>query len=375
MASIESTRFKVAIVAPSTGILGGQAVQAERLVLAWSGDPEVSVWLVPINPLLPGPLSHLASVKYVRTLATQLAYWPLLLRQLRHADIVHVFSASYFSFVLAPLPAVLIARLLGKPVVMNYRSGEAPDHLRRSALARTVLRAVDRNVVPSRFLHEVFARFGIPSQVIPNIVDLETFAFRTRDRVRPHLLSTRNFEGLYNVACTLRTFKRVQDRYPDATLTLVGSGSQDGALRELAAQVGLRHVRFAGRVQPSDMWRYYADADIYVQTPDIDNMPSSVLEAFASGCAVVATEAGGVPAILTGGVHGLLVPCNDDRAAAAAIVRLVEDPVLRSRLTTSARESCEQYRWETVRLLWLSLYRGMLRVGATRAPLPSQTEV
>lgn len=375
MASIESTRFAVAIVAPSTGILGGQAVQAERLVLAWSGDPEVSVWLVPINPVLPGPLGHLAKVKYVRTLATQLAYWPLLLRQLRHADIVHVFSASYFSFVLAPLPAVLIARLLGKPVVMNYRSGEAPDHLRRSALARTVLRAVDRNAVPSRFLHEVFARFGIPSQVIPNIVDLEAFAFRTRDRVRPHLLSTRNFEGLYNVACTLRTFKRVQDRYPDATLTLVGSGSQDGALRGLAAQLGLRHVRFAGRVQPSDMWRYYADADIYVQTPDIDNMPSSVLEAFASGCAVVATEAGGVPAILTGGVHGLLVPCNDDRAAAAAIVRLVEDPVLRSRLATSARESCEQYRWETVRLLWLSLYRGMLRVGATRAPLPSQTEV
>ena len=49
--------------------------------------------------------------------------------------------------------------------------------------------------------------------------------------------------------------------------------------------------RFAGRVAPEDIWRYYADADVYLQTPDIDNMPSSVLEAFASGCAVVSTNA------------------------------------------------------------------------------------
>ena len=39
-------------------------------------------------------------------------------------------------------------------------------------------------------------------------------------------------------------------------------------------------------------------------------MPASVLEAFASGCAVVATNAGGVPAILSDGVHGLLVPAT-----------------------------------------------------------------
>ena len=84
----------------------------------------------------PRPFRFASRVKYLRTVMTQLAYWPLLLRELRRADVVHVFSASYFSFLLAPLPAVLIARLLGKPVVMNYRSGEGPDHLRRSRVAR-----------------------------------------------------------------------------------------------------------------------------------------------------------------------------------------------------------------------------------------------
>ena len=52
-------------------------------------------------------------------------------------------------------------------------------------------------------------------------------------------------------------------------------------------------------------------------------MPASVLEAFASGCAVVATSAGGVPAILTDDVHGLLVRAGDHQAAGAAMLRLL----------------------------------------------------
>ena len=128
----QSRRLNIALVAPSVGILGGQAVQAERLIAAWRGDAEVNAWLVPVNPAPPGWMRHAVRVKYLRTIATELTYVPLLLRELQRADIVHVFSACTSSFLLAPLPAVLIARLLGKPVVLNYRSGEAPDHLRRS---------------------------------------------------------------------------------------------------------------------------------------------------------------------------------------------------------------------------------------------------
>ena len=366
--------LRVAIVAPSMGILGGQAVQAHRLLSAWSGDPEIEAWLVPINPVPPGVFRRALDIKYVRTVATQLCYWPLLVRELRNADIVHVFSASYFSFVLAPLPAVLIAKLLGKPVVMNYRSGQAPDHLRRSAVARGTLRWVERNAVPSRFLRDVFSGHGIAAEVIPNIIDVERFAFRPRTPLRPRILSTRNFEDLYNVACTLRAFRLVQDRYPDASLTLVGAGSEEGRLRQLAGELELRHVEFAGRVPPADIWRYYAEADIYLQTPDIDNMPSSVLEAFASGCAVVSTNAGGVPAILTSDQHGLLVDCGDHAAAAASILALLEQPQTAARLTAAARESCEQYRWQMVRAKWVALYRGMVARSAAMSQ-PTATAV
>jgi glycosyltransferase involved in cell wall biosynthesis len=360
--------LKVALVAPSMNILGGQAVQAARLLDSWRRDPDIDAWLVPINPIPPRPLHRTIALRYVRTVFTQLTYWPLLFRELRRADVVHVFSASYWSFLLAPLPAVAVARLLGKPVVMNYRSGEAPDHLKRSAVARWLLRRVDRNVVPSSFLRDVFLGFGIEADVIPNIVDVAMYRYRPRGSLRPRVLSTRSFDDLYNLPCTLRAFRSLQAWYPEATLMVVGGGSREAAIKALAASLDLKNVTFAGRVPPTEMWRYYAEADVYLQTPDIDNMPSSVLEAYASGCAVVSTDAGGVPAILTNGVHGLLVPCNDELAAAAAIRRLLEDPSLAARLTTTAHEACSRYEWSAVRDQWVALYRGLAGPTAVAAP-------
>jgi len=363
-------RLRVALVAPTLRILGGQAVQAHRLLKAWESDPDIEAELVPINPL-PPVFPRLADVKFIRTLVTQITYWPTLLTKLRHVDVVHVFSASYLSFLLAPTPAVLVARLLRKPVVLNYRSGEAPDHLKRSRIARLVLRHVDANVVPSAFLQDVFARFRIAAEIIPNIVDLDLFKFRIRTDFGPRLLCTRNFEPIYNVACVVRAFEIVQARFPQATLTLVGAGSQMELLRREVETRGLRHVHFAGAVSPSEMWRYYAEADIYLQTPEIDNMPTSVLEAFASGCVVVSTAAGGVPTILTDGLHGYLVPCGDAAAAADRVIRLLDDPEQARQLAANARQTCEDYRWTRVRDRWVALYRGM----AQSTPRPRQFAV
>jgi glycosyltransferase involved in cell wall biosynthesis len=323
---------------------------------------------VPINPAPPRWLRPLARIKYLRTVLTELIYLPLLLRELRRADVVHIFSASYWSFLLAPLPAVIVARLLGRPVILNYHSGEAPDHLRRSAIARWTLRAVDMNIVPSSFLRGVFSRYGIEATVIPNTVDRDLFRFRLRDPLRPRIVSTRNFEPLYNVECTLRAFATVQRRYPDATLTLVGSGSEEGLLRRRTDELELRNVTFAGRVAPDAIWRYYAEADIYVQTPDIDNMPLSILEAYASGLPVVATNTGGVPAILTDGVHGLLAPAGDAEAVAARIVQLLEDATLARRLALAAFDSTDSVVWEEVREQWVAAYRGVGTRAAAETP-------
>ena len=353
-------RLNVAVVAPSLRILGGHSVQAERLLSAWRHDVDVSAWLVPIDPQPPQGLRFATNVKYLRTMVTQLTYAPSLVRELRRADVVHVFSASYFAFILAALPAIVVARALGRPAVLNYHSGEAPDHLRRSRLARIALRSVDGIVVPSTFLEDVLRDHGLLATVVPNTVDTERFAYRERTPLRPRLLSTRNLAYPYNVACSVRAFQLVQQRWPEASLTIVGSGSEERELRALVAELQLANVRFAGRVDPSAIHEYYADHDIYLQSPDIDNMPISVLEAFSSGLPVVSTDAGGVPALVTDGTHGLLAPVGDHRALAERVLRLLDDPQLGCRLSIAARESCRKYEWPAVRPQWLAAYRRAL---------------
>ncbi len=357
-------KLRVAIVAPTLKILGGHSIQAQQLLAGWSTDDDVDAWLVPINPAPPEPFARLLKIKYLRTVITQLLYWPQLLVELSRADVVHVFSASYSSFLLSPLPAILVARLLHRPVVLNYHSGEADDHLTKSAFARSIISGCERIVVPSKYLVDVFARHGLEAVAIPNAIDRGRFAFRDRRPLRPRLLSVRNFESLYNVACTLKAFRLVQKSWPNATLTLVGAGSEDVMLRRLADELELDGVTFIGRLSPERMPECYAAHDIYIQTPNIDNMPISVLEAYACGLPVVSTEAGGVPAIVAHGHTGLLAPLDDHLAVAARVLLLLEQPGVAGELVQHAREACEAYTWPAVREQWLGEYRRAHQSGA-----------
>jgi glycosyltransferase involved in cell wall biosynthesis len=332
-------------------------------VRAWHGDAEVDAWLVPINPEPRRLARHLTRVRYVRAAVSESLYLPSLPRELARADIVHVFSRAYKWFLLAAFPAIVTARALRRPVLLHYHHGEAADHLRRSAVARATLARVDRNVVPSSYLQEVFAGFGLRAEVVLNLTDLG-FAYRERDPVRPRLLSTRNLDTLYNVGCTLRAFQIVQQQRPDATLTILGTGPQAPALRAIADSLGLSQIHFAGRIEPQDMPRIFDEHDIYIQSPQADNTPNSVIEAFASGLPVVATAVGGVPALTRHGELALLAPPDDHGALAAAVLRLLDDPALARRLARVGRQASEGYAWAHVRPDWLRTYRSMLTPSA-----------
>jgi glycosyltransferase involved in cell wall biosynthesis len=353
----ESAPLRVLIVAPSLDILGGQAVQASRLLARLREEAAVEVSFLPVNPRLPGVLRRLQSFKYVRTVVTSLLYWALLLARVRKYDVIHAFSAAYTSFVLAPTPAIIIAKLYRKKVILNYRSGEAEDHLQRwRRTAIPTIRLVDRIAVPSGYLVDVFGRFGLSAHSIFNFVDTARFKFRKRTPLRPVFLSNRNLEPMYNVACVLRAFAIIQSRVPDARLIIAGNGSQQGALKQLAGELRLRRVEFVGRAAPEKIDRLYDEADIYLNSPDIDNMPGSILEAFASGLPVVTTNAGGIPYIVTDRVTGMMVERNDHEAMAERALMLLDDQRLASEIATRARAQCKKYEWGAVKGGWISLY-------------------
>jgi L-malate glycosyltransferase len=360
----------VLIVAPSLDILGGQAIQASRLLARFAEEPSLEVGFVPVNPRLPGLFGKLQKIKYVRTIVTSLCYWAMLLDRVRHYDIIHIFSASYWSFMLAPTPAILVAKLYGKRTVLNYRSGEAEDHLRRwRRTALPAIRLVDRIVVPSGYLVDVFAGFGLRAESIYNFVDTSRFRFRCRAPLRPVFLSNRNHEPLYNIGCILRAFAIIQRRIKEARLIIAGDGSQRASLEKLAQSLGLRNLEFIGRIAPERMPELYDKADIYLNSPNIDNMPGSIIEAIASGLPVVTTDAGGIPYIISHGETGLMVNCDDHKAMAEQAMALLEDEAMAQYLIAQARNECRKYEWQAVRLEWLKLYNGLAPQFASM-PLP-----
>lgn len=353
------------IVAPSLDILGGQSIQAQRLLEAFRESERVEVGFLPVNPRLPGPLRLLQRIKYVRTFVTGIAYLVSLLRRVRGFDVLHVFAASYWSFLLAPVPALLVGRLYGRPTLLNYRSGEAPDHLERWRSARWGARLATQVVVPSGYLVGVFAGHGFPALAIPNFVNLCAIGFRERRPLRPVFLSNRNFEAHYNIACTLRAFALIQERHPEASLTVAGDGPRREELLRLSESLGLRRVEFPGRLPPERMPALYDAADIYLNSPDIDNMPTSIIEAFAAGLPVVTTDAGGIPFIVRHAENGRMVARGDARAMADEACALLARPEAALEMARRARaESEARYVWPAVRGQWEELYHSAARKRA-----------
>ncbi|HUI43496.1 MAG TPA: glycosyltransferase [Terriglobia bacterium] len=351
--------LRVVIVAPSLRYVGGQSVQADLLLKHWRGDSAVQAQLLPIDPPLPRVLAWAERVLMLRTVIREPIYLASLWRGFRDADVAHIFSASYWSFLLAPAPAWVLARLRGKKTVINYRSGEARDHLRRSRVARFILGRADRLVVPSGYLVKVFRLFSLRAEVVPNIADLTQFHFRVRKPLTPNLVCTRGFHPYYCVDVVVMAFAVVKQAFPAARLCLVGKGPLEQQIRSLVRDLGLSDVNFAGVASRQEIGRYYDDADIFINASWLDNMPVSVLEAFAAGTPVVTTAPEGIRHLVEHERTGLLSEPGDVAALARNVIRLLRDPELPAFLASNAYQQSRQYRWEAVRDQWLEIYRSL----------------
>ena len=115
---------------------------------------------------------------------------------------MHIFSASYWSYGLWSLPSLLLGKLLGKKLILNYRSGEANDHLTNWRSALPTIRLADAIISPSGYLVDVFARFGLKIGSINNIIDPGQ-----RRLLRPVFLRNRILEPLYNVQSHFALFR------------------------------------------------------------------------------------------------------------------------------------------------------------------------
>lgn len=349
--------IQVLLIAPSLDILGGQAVQATRLMEVLGAVPGLQIKFFPINPRPPKPFLWIRRVPYLRTLVTFALYTSRLALEVPKHDILHIFSAGLSSYTLWTIPALLFGRLYRKKIVLNYRDGQAEQHVTQWRSARPTLKLADRIVTPSGFLVDVFGKHGIRAQSIFNIIETSRFRYRRRRKLRPVFMTNRILEPLYNVDCILRAFAIIQTHYPEATLTIAHDGESRPGLEKLAQELQLRNTKFIGRVPHDKVPELYDSADIYLTSPNIDCMPGSLLECLASGLPIVATNAGGIPYIVKDRETALLVDINDHEALAARSIELLENETLVEQLTDRGLEEVKRYHWAPVRDQWFELYR------------------
>jgi glycosyltransferase involved in cell wall biosynthesis len=351
-------RLRVAMIAPSLRYVGGQSAQAELLLRHWQNDPDIDICFIAVDPPLPGFLAWAENIPGLRTLLREPIYCWHLWRGLKDVDVAHIFSASYWSFLLAPAPAWFFSKIRGSKSVINYHSGEARNHLQRFLSAKFVLSRVDKIVVPSGYLVDVFREFGLLAEAVPNIVDVSQFRYRARSPLQPRLVCTRGFSTYYSIDVVVRAFAEVQKEFPDAKLDLVGNGPLESDIRKLVAGLNLKGVNFAGVASRQEIGKYYDRADIFINASWLDNMPLSVIEAFASGTVVVTTAPECMPYLVEHERTGLLSPVGDEKSLGANVIRLLRDPALAARLAGNAHDESRSYKWEAVRGRWVAAYRG-----------------
>jgi glycosyltransferase involved in cell wall biosynthesis len=158
----------------------------------------------------------------------------------------------------------------------------------------------------------------------------------------PSLLTVGGMHPRKGIADLLRAFAMIAGDFPQARLYLAGEGPMLEEYKQLAAELGLgERAIFLGYC--ADPRRYLAAADIFVLASHADPGPLVIGEARHAGCAIVASDVDGIPAMLDAGKAGILVPPRDPERLAEAIARLLADPSLLAAYKANASAGAEHF--------------------------------
>jgi len=350
----KSKVLKLALISEYPPPAAGMTVLAQDFAERMQQEG-AQVYRVITNPHIKG-FNWLLKIPLLKTLYR----FSLFLMQcllLFRCNVIHVFSASGLNFFLFTLPPLFFATLYRKPILLHYHGGSAQEFFqsRRKLLAWS-MKHCRRFVVPSRYLAKVFAEFGFTVDIIANHANVERFHFKAREFSKPVVLSVRNLTAVYNVQCAVKAFAKLQAKYPDAEFYILGDGPERANIASLVARLALRNVFLTGNIDNDRVPDYFARANILINASNVDNMPGSIIEAFASGLPVVTTSAGGIPYMQDQKATCLLSSINEDQQLGDNLIRVMQDSVLRQSIVSNAHEYLQSLHWNAIKQQWLMLY-------------------
>jgi glycosyltransferase involved in cell wall biosynthesis len=281
------------------------------------------------------------------------------LKDLLSYDIVHVQSTPYAALV-KNQHLVLTAH---SPVATEFRFYPLAAGMKAPfayLCERISLRKAKQVIAVSHGTKDdLIRRYGVAEDMItliPNAVDAERFRpSRKLDSEHPRVLMCSRLEPRKNITEALLALARLKDR--SIQCDIIGVGSQGKALTQIARRLDV-NVRFLGLVPEEELQRHYAAAGIFLSTSASEGFGLTVLEAMASGCAVIVSDIMAHKEFVHHFKNGLVYRTTDELISHLRL--LIDSPDLAEQIGAEARKTALQYSWTRAAEKVLEAYQKVL---------------
>ena len=269
--------------------------------------------------------------------------------------IIDLYSTNYryFAFYIH-----LLCRFLNKPYIIYMHGGNLPNmYNKHNFIFKNILSNAKKIIAPSNYLYNFFEEKYPNIYLIPSVIEIEKYPFK-RDRfnnTNPKILYIRGFGEVYNPQMIIKAIKIIVEKFPEIQVSMLGHDI-DGTLekcKKLVVQLNLsENILFLEKMTRDNWVELANDHSIMVSTPNIDNLPISVIEGMLLGMPVVSTNVGGVGYIIENEITGLLVEKNNHEELAFQINKLLVDKQLFENISKKSRIISEKYSWINLKDKW-----------------------
>jgi len=312
---------------------------------------------------------------FPKNIAMQISIWDIerkleKLVKRENPDILHAHFA-----IPTGIAACLVGEKMNKPVVMTIHGSDIHTYpyiyncLYRNAVKYALMKA-DIVLAVSKYLKEHAMSIAPEANIIVKRIGIDINLFRNEEREEKKesvikIIFVGNLiksKGIYDLLNAFAKLCKMITKY-QLNLLYIGDGPEKKALFDRAKALKIDQlVILLGARDHGEISRLINEADIVVLPSYKEGMAQVVIEACACGKPVVASKVGGIPEIVDNYVNGILVSPDSVREIVNALMKLIEDPVLRKSMGIKGRVKCEQeYDIEKNTLDLIGVYHRILK--------------
>jgi len=282
-------------------------------------------------------------------------------------DLTHSFFTVPCGFV-----SMLLARKYKLPFVVSLRGSDVPGYSERFGLIYHILTPIivfiwkkAGAVMANSLLLKELALKSNPKQeigVIYNGINIDYFrpGAIARENKNFTLLCASRLSRRKGFNYAIDAFSKIHEKYPDARLVVAGGeGNAEQELKQQVEDLKLENkITFTGFVTPNtEFLKYYNAADVFVFPSANEGMSNSMLEAMASGLAIIMTPTGGANELVKDGINGYIINFKDSDGIAQKLEKLIDDPELCRNMGRESRKIAQTLSWQKVAEDYFNLYK------------------